>query len=171
MAHVHLLARMLPTIKIRAKFHAGRAFRRVSADDLMQDAAEAVWRAILAAGDRTEDQVRRYCDQKATYTMVDSFRRELVQQSWTQGRGSDLVDADTAPSAESCAERRQLLAMACAVADQLPPRQKELIRRQYAQDHDQTEISVDWGVDPSRVSQVNRQALAAIRNALAERSP
>jgi RNA polymerase sigma factor (sigma-70 family) len=167
-----LFVELLPFIKRMGRQFTSEIFGRVPSEDLAQGAALAALDSIQKAGDRDRQTVAAYCMTKAHWSMIDAFRRELVQ---TDGRleGDPLDSAwegrwhDVAPSAETCALRQQLLEKACAAADTLPADQREVIRRLYAEDQNQAEAGAAMGVTQSRVSQIHSKAIRALRTALA----
>lgn len=169
-----LFVELLPCIRKLARQFKDEIYGRVTAEDLAQGAALATWNGIKKAGGRDRQAVARYCMFKARGTMIDAFRRELAQAPWRQ---DDILPsqweeyyqdaAEREDSAEACASRRQLMAKACRAADTLPADQREVIRRLYIEDQDQTEAGAAMGVTQSRVSQIHSKAIRALRTALA----
>jgi RNA polymerase sigma factor (sigma-70 family) len=81
--------------------------------------------------------------------------------------GPSFDIADDAPRADEVLEQAQGLAAVNGFVDSLPPRDQEIVKRLFWQDHTQTEIAASFGVSKMAISKAMARISARGRQALA----
>jgi RNA polymerase sigma factor for flagellar operon FliA len=129
-------------------------------------AQRSQWRVRMA--ERSESLVSGSIDRPDTVSLEEFVQLTvgLAIGVMLEGGAEESVDESVEANPYSAAELAQLRSKARAVVEQLPPREREVIRRHYYEGMEFQEVAGFLNVTKGRVSQLHSRALERIRELL-----
>jgi RNA polymerase sigma factor (sigma-70 family) len=152
---------------------------RVHADDLVACAYLVLLKVLPTWDARRSGDRRHFLWDRVRYRVIDELRDENEmhrgaaiepQTVSLDGRApaDDREDVDDRPLAVPADQERQALhAEIRAAVDTLKPRLAQVIRERFYRDRSHLDIGREMNVNESRVSQLQKEAIATLRSKLA----
>lgn len=168
-----ILAELQPLVKAAARRIAQYSGGRVQADDLAQVGMMAAHATLLRAGTAGEDRIR-FARGSAKSAMLDMLRAETRHRASEAARLAaatvpldDLAQhADPGPGPEEIVLKRQLARLVAEAIEELPRRLRDALRLAYEGEGAGRALAEAWGISPARVSQLQSEAIRALRVSL-----
>ncbi len=132
-----------------------------STEDLEQEGYAAL---LAVTGRLRPETAEAYVRVRVRGAMLDSLARELRQRH--EDLSEDGEFPSPLPSPEEAAEAAERTGRLAAAVDQLPARQRTVVRLRLREDT-QTEVGRELGIAQPAVSQLERRAVRRLRDALA----
>ena len=131
-----------------------------STEDLEQEG----YAALLAIGTLRPETAEAYVRVRVRGAMLDSLARELRQRHEDLSEDGDF--SSPLPSPEEAAEAAERTGRLAAAVDQLPARQRAVVRLRL-REGTQSQVGRELGIAQPAVSQLERRAVRRLRDALA----